>query len=132
MAATVLFDPANQLLTIAGKRAQISPKAFSVLVYLHENKQKLVTKEDLLSAVWPKVFVTDAVLKVAVGELRKALDDHPKNPTFIETVHRKGYRFIGDLMLAGDDTPNTQILMQKTSNNSVLFGRDGALQLIDE
>ena len=132
MAATVLFDPANQLLTIAGKRAQISPKAFSVLVYLHENKQKLVTKEDLLSAVWPKVFVTDAVLKVAVGELRKALDDQPKNPTFIETVHRKGYRFIGDLMLAGDDTPDTQILVQKTSNNSVLFGRDGALQLIDE
>ena len=123
MSDTILFDPADQLLTISGVRAQISPKAFSVLDYLHQHKQKLVTKEDLLSAVWPTVFVTDAVLKVAVGELRKALNDHPKQPTFIETVHRRGYRFIGDFTLP-DDVPSAQltpVVNTQTSSKSVLF-----------
>jgi DNA-binding winged helix-turn-helix (wHTH) protein len=129
---TVLFDPANQLLTIAGERAQLSPKAFSVLDYLNQHKQKLVTKEDLLGAVWPDVFVTDAVLKVAVGELRKALNDHPKQPTFIETVHRKGYRFIGEMALAGGTDTSITIASTQTSNNAALFGRDNAIQKIDE
>ena len=133
MTDAVFFDPANQLLTISGERAQISPKAFSVLKYLHEHKQKLVTKDDLLSAVWPKVFVTDAVLKVAVGELRKALNDHPKQPTFIETVHRKGYRFIGDMSLATDAAATTATTsITKTSSRSVLFGRDIAIQQLDQ
>ena len=134
MSDTIIFDPANQLLTIAGERAQLSPKAFSVLEYLHEHRQKLVTKDDLLSAVWPRVFVTDAVLKVAVGELRKVLNDHPKQPTFIETVHRRGYRFIGDLTLPGDEPTATPIAIPKTqtSSKAVLFGRDSAIQQIDQ
>lgn len=134
MSGAVLFDPANQLLTISGERARLSPKAFSVLQYLHEHKQKLVTKDDLLSAVWPKVFVTDAVLKVAVGELRKALDDHPKQPTFIETVHRKGYRFIGEMMLADDANvpPAVPAFITKTSSKYALFGRDAAIQQLDQ
>ncbi len=136
MPETVLFDPANQLLTISGKRAQLSPKAFSVLQYLYEHKQKLVTKEDLLGAVWPKVFVTDAVLKVAVGELRKALGDQPKQPTFIETVHRRGYRFIGEMTLANDVTmpaitaASASITM--ATGKPVLFGRDTAITQLDQ
>ena len=134
MSNTILFDPENQLLTIAGERVQLSPKAFSVLDYLNQHKQKLVTKEDLLSAVWPNVFVTDAVLKVAVGELRKALNDHPKQPTFIETVHRKGYRFIGEMALASDMATShiITIASTQTASNTALFGRDDAIQKIDE
>jgi DNA-binding winged helix-turn-helix (wHTH) protein len=127
----ILFDPANQLLTIAGERAQLSPKAFSVLDYLNQHKHSLVTKEDLLNAVWPNVFVTDAVLKVAVGELRKALNDHPKQPTFIETVHRKGYRFIGEMTLA-NETPANITIKSTTKNSSTLFGRENAIQKLDE
>ena len=135
MSDTIIFDPANQLLTISGERAQLSPKAFSVLEYLHDHKQKLVTKDDLLSAVWPKVFVTDAVLKVAVGELRKVLNDHPKQPTFIETVHRRGYRFIGDLTLPGDEPAISKPLpptKTQTPSKAALFGRDSAIQQIDQ
>ncbi|MGB1010963.1 MAG: winged helix-turn-helix domain-containing protein, partial [Thiolinea sp.] len=61
MSETVVFDPANQLLLIDGERAQVSPKAFAVLDYLYQHKNQLVNKDDLLSAVWPSVFVTDAV-----------------------------------------------------------------------
>ena len=132
MSNKVLFDPANQLLTIAGERAQLSPKAFSVLDYLNQHKHSLVTKEALLSAVWPNVFVTDAVLKVAVGELRKALNDHPKQPTFIETVHRKGYRFIGEMTLANEPPANKTLTSTTKANSSTLFGREKAIYNLDE
>src|SRR4030095_878229 len=52
-------------------------------------------KEELLNAVWPGTFVAEGVLKVAVRELREILSDDPKSPRFIETAHRRGYRFIG-------------------------------------
>ena len=55
---------------------------------------KLVTKESLLASVWPDTFVGDAVLKTCIGEVRRALKDESRYPHFIETVHRRGYRFI--------------------------------------
>src|SRR5262245_66321240 len=54
----------------------------------------LVTKQALLDAVWPERNGVDAVLKVCGGELRKVLGDHPRSPRFIETAHRRGYRFV--------------------------------------
>ena len=56
---------------------------------------RLVTKDQLLAAVWPNTAVTDTVLKVCVGEIRDALGDDPDAPRFVETAHRLGYRFIG-------------------------------------
>ena len=56
---------------------------------------KLVTKNALRDLVWGHHFVTDAVLKSAISEVRAALDDDPKQPRYIETVWRHGYRFIG-------------------------------------
>lgn len=97
MPESLRFDSANQALRTAQGAIQLPPKAFGILAYLRQHPQQLVTKEELLSAVWPGVFVTDAVLKVTIGELRKALADDAKDPRFIETVHRRGYRFIGEL-----------------------------------
>ncbi len=75
---------------------QLSPKAFGVLNYFLTKPGHLITKDELLDAVWPGVCVVDAVLKNAVRELRKILNDDPRAPKFIETVHRRGYRFIGE------------------------------------
>jgi DNA-binding winged helix-turn-helix (wHTH) protein/tetratricopeptide (TPR) repeat protein len=72
----------------------LSPKAFEVLRVLVMHNGALVTKQALLDAVWPDATVVDAVLKVCVGELRKVLGDHPRSPRFIETAHRRGYRFV--------------------------------------
>jgi DNA-binding winged helix-turn-helix (wHTH) protein/tetratricopeptide (TPR) repeat protein len=78
-----------------GKQAIfLAPKAFRVLQYLVEHAGQLVTKDDLFSAVWPEIAVTDASLAVCLSEIRKALGDAPKKPRYIETVHRLGYRFI--------------------------------------
>jgi DNA-binding winged helix-turn-helix (wHTH) protein/predicted ATPase len=76
---------------------KLRPKAYAVLNQLVGHSGQLVTKEELLAAVWPETFVGDAVLKVAIRQLRDALDDDPKTPLFIETAHRRGYRFIGHI-----------------------------------
>jgi predicted ATPase/DNA-binding winged helix-turn-helix (wHTH) protein len=72
-----------------------------VLDYLLGHSGQLVTKEELLNAVWPETFVGEAVLKVTIRQLREALDDDPKSPRFIETAHRRGYRFIGQTTEGG-------------------------------
>ncbi len=78
-----------------GQPVPITPKAYGVLCYLLEHAGKLVTKADLLDAVWPRVCVTDAAIKVVIGELRRALGDDSKASGMIATVHSRGYRFIG-------------------------------------
>ena len=74
---------------------RLRPKTFSVLRYLLEHRQQLVTKDQLLDALWPGTWVTDSALKSCVRELREVFGDDSKAPQFIETVHRRGYRFVG-------------------------------------
>ena len=75
----------------------LRPKAFAVLDYLVARAGRLVTKDQLLAAVWPNTAVTDTVLKVCVREIRDALGDDPDAPHFVETAHRLGYRFISQI-----------------------------------
>jgi DNA-binding winged helix-turn-helix (wHTH) protein/tetratricopeptide (TPR) repeat protein len=75
-------------------RVDLTPKAFEMLCYLVSHADQLVTKEDLLSALWPDVIVGDASVKVAIREIRRALGDDATAPRYIETEHRRGYRFI--------------------------------------
>ena len=98
----IVFDPfcldrSNECLWRGSDVIKLRPKAYAVLNQLVERSGHLVTKEDLLATVWPDTFVTDAVLKVTIRQLRDALDDDPKAPMFIETAHRRGYRFIGHI-----------------------------------
>ncbi len=91
------LDVANEKLWRGGQAITLRPKAFAVLKYLLERPGRLVSKDELLESVWPGVYVGDAVLKVCVGQLREALGDDPKSPRFIETSHRRGYRFVGEV-----------------------------------
>ena len=88
------LDAANARLWRGDHVVPLSPKAFEVLRVLVMHGGALVTKQALLDAVWPDANVVDAVLKVCVGELRRVLGDHPRSPRFIETAHRRGYRFV--------------------------------------
>ncbi|HEU4691208.1 MAG TPA: winged helix-turn-helix domain-containing protein, partial [Vicinamibacterales bacterium] len=89
------LDTANERLWQGAQAIALRPKAFAVLAHLLEHAGELVTKQQLLDAVWPGTFVTDAVLKDSVRQLRDALGDDADSPRFIETAHRRGYRFIG-------------------------------------
>src|SRR2546430_5610294 len=91
------LDYTNECLWRSSERIDLTPKAFAVLKRLVEAPSELVTKEHLLNAVWPETFVGDVVLKVCIGEIRRLLGDACRSPQFIETVHRRGYRFIARL-----------------------------------
>jgi DNA-binding winged helix-turn-helix (wHTH) protein/predicted ATPase len=102
----IIFDPfcldlANECLWRDSQAIKLRPKAFAVLDYILKRPGLLVTKEDLLNAVWPETFVGDAVLKVTIRQIREALGDDHKSPRFIETAHRRGYRFIGQIAEGG-------------------------------
>ena len=92
------LDSANHCLWRGEERAQITPKAFDVLRYLVENAGKLVTQDELLEALWPETYVNQEVLRKYILEIRKVLGDRPEKPAFIETVTKRGYRFIAPVV----------------------------------
>jgi pimeloyl-ACP methyl ester carboxylesterase len=96
------LDPESGHLYRAGATVPLTPKAFALLQYLGSRAGRLVPKQELLDAVWPNVFVGDAVLKSTIREVRKALSDDPDRPQYIETAHRRGYRFIAPVEAAPD------------------------------
>ena len=88
------LDPVSGHLYRGAQIVALAPKAFALLQFLAGQAGRLVSKQDLLTAVWPGVFVGDDVLKSTIREVRKALGDHSSEPRFIETAHRRGYRFM--------------------------------------
>ncbi len=77
-----------------GAPVALEPKALDVLLFLIDHRDRLVTKDELLDVVWKDTFVTPNVLTRAVAQLRKALGDDADDPTIIETVAKRGYRFV--------------------------------------
>src|ERR1051325_5428399 len=77
------------------REVKLTPKALSLLSYLAEHAGEVVTKDELFAAVWPEATVGDAALVTCIQELRSALKDDASQPRYIETLHRRGYRFIG-------------------------------------
>ena len=73
---------------------RLTPKAFQVLSYVVERPGQLVTKEELFRVLWADTVVGDAALTMCIQEIRKALQDNAKSPQYLETVHRRGFRFL--------------------------------------
>jgi DNA-binding winged helix-turn-helix (wHTH) protein/tetratricopeptide (TPR) repeat protein len=99
------LDPAAYRLTRDGNVIQLSPKIIDLLLYLVARQPALVSKEDLFKALWPDVAVTDNALTQAVSELRQALGDDPSKPAYIQTVARRGYRFIAPVSAVTPGAP---------------------------
>jgi DNA-binding winged helix-turn-helix (wHTH) protein len=109
------LDEADARLARAGEPVALAPKPFAVLCALTRKPDKLVTKNELLDAVWGHRFVTESVLKSAISEVRAALGDDAKRPRYIETVSRRGYRFIAPSI----DTPmQTAAAVEQTNGNA--------------
>ena len=95
--ADCIFDEANWTLTVGGRRVPIEPKPLELLRELLLQAGNLVTKDDLLNAIWRDVMVVEASLPTAVHKLRGALNDDQRPTQLIETVPRIGYRFSGSV-----------------------------------
>jgi DNA-binding winged helix-turn-helix (wHTH) protein/tetratricopeptide (TPR) repeat protein len=95
------LDEANAILLREGKPVALPPTPFAVLCALVRQPASLVKKHALLDQVWGHQFVSDSVLKTAISDLRAVLDDDARRPRFIETVSRRGYRFIAATTAVG-------------------------------
>ena len=96
------LDSAERLLLRAGQPISLTPKAFDLLVYLVERHGRLVTKQELLSALWPDTFVEETNLTYTVSALRKALGDGQDGELLIQTVPTRGYRFVAPVTREGN------------------------------
>jgi DNA-binding winged helix-turn-helix (wHTH) protein/tetratricopeptide (TPR) repeat protein len=89
-----VLDGASYRLARDGQLIPLSPKIIDLLLYLAARPSTLVSKDELFRALWPDVAVTDNALTQAISELRQALGDDPAKPQYVQTVARRGYRFI--------------------------------------
>lgn len=89
-----LVEPSLNRLSRSGESVQIELKLMEVLVHLAERQGELVSKRDLMDAVWQVEVISDGTLTRAVALLRKALGDNARSPRYIETIPKRGYRFI--------------------------------------
>lgn len=85
---------------------ELRPKVYELLLFLVENRGRLVPKEELFEAIWGEVHVTDGSLNRTITDLRHALNDDPRRPRLIETVARRGYRFIGSVTEVAASIPS--------------------------
>jgi len=86
-------------LTKQGKRIRLQEQPFRLLVMLLQKPGEVVTREELRSKLWPQTIVNfDHGLNKAISKIREALGDSSENPRFVETVARRGYRFLADVI----------------------------------
>src|SRR5262245_2613497 len=88
------FDVQERLLSRSGQEIGLPPRVLGVLELLLKRAGEVVSRQEIIDTVWKDAFVTDTSLAEAVSVLRQALGDDPQSPTFIQTLHRRGYRFV--------------------------------------
>lgn len=96
--ASYTVDAAQKVLLRDGTPVPLTPKVFETLLYLVENSGRVVKKEDAMQRLWPDSFVEDANLAFNIQQLRKVLGDNARDPIYIETLSRRGYRFIAPVV----------------------------------
>ncbi len=105
----VEIDTSRLCLRRDGEERHLRQQTFQVLVYLLEQRERLVTKDELIDHVWHDTAVTDNALEQCLAEIRKVLGDDSRNPRFIKTVPRAGYRFIGEVEEVSVETEATKV-----------------------
>jgi DNA-binding winged helix-turn-helix (wHTH) protein len=119
------LDEANSCLLRDGKVVSLPPTPFAVLCMLSRQPGALLSKNALLDEVWGHRFVSDAVLKTVISELRTLLDDDARQPRFIETVSRRGYRFIAAVNSSPNGFPGLAAVATNDSRQAAPFiGRE--------
>jgi DNA-binding winged helix-turn-helix (wHTH) protein/tetratricopeptide (TPR) repeat protein len=120
------LDPQRGLMH-GDRPVRLTPKAFSLLCFLAGERGRIVQKEELFRVVWRGTAVGDAALVTCVQELRRALKDKASKPRYIETLHRRGYRFIAGRSPAAREPPGFT-----GPDTGVLVGRGSELQKLDD
>ena len=122
------LDLINAQLWKGDEQIILRPKTFEVLCYLVDHPGQLVTKDTLLDAVWTGVAVSDSMPAICVNELRRALGDDPKTPKLVQTVHRRGYRFIAPVTTGTTAQVKAPCLSAVKDPKPIMVGREEELE----
>jgi TolB-like protein/DNA-binding winged helix-turn-helix (wHTH) protein/Tfp pilus assembly protein PilF len=123
-----VLDPARRTLSRADSPVSLTPKAFDVLLFLVQNPSRLVTKEELLQAVWGDTIVEEGNLTQYISHLRKALGDNPDDTHLIVTIARKGYQFTADVTVAKAADTAKQLAVQVPTAERPLADKQAVLE----
>jgi DNA-binding winged helix-turn-helix (wHTH) protein/predicted ATPase len=120
----IRIEAENEWAWCGERRLELAPRAFAVLRHLVQSPGRLITKDELLTTVWRDVIVSDAALSSCIRDLRKALGDSSDAPRYIQTVHRRGFRFIGPvvpptLVVSPEGSPAPEVESQAQSSAGV-------------
>ena len=92
-----LVDPETWMLSRGGSEIHLEPVVLKLLIYLIANRDRLVTRQELMDTVWGDTVISESALSKAIARLRKALGDDSATHRYLETVHSRGYRFVADV-----------------------------------
>src|ERR1700722_8051150 len=129
---TFRLDAANHLLWRNGDRVPLAPKAFDLLAYLVEHAGRLVTQDEILEALWSGTYVNPEVLRKYILEIRRTLGDRPDNPTFIETVPKRGYRFVAPVLEESAAEPVVAAMPSAIEESTTEKNTRSAVALLEE
>lgn len=121
------LDVANARLLRQGQAQELVPKDLDVLCFLAQRPGRLVTKDELLDAVWQRRFVSESVLKNGISRLRAVLGDDARAPRYIETAQRRGYRFIATVREATEPPAPTAVTASAAGAGTAWVERAAAL-----
>ena len=116
--------PSRQLLLRDGVPVQLGSRALDILTVLVRHGGELVTKNDLMAAVWPNTFVDESNLKVNVCHLRRSLGDTQTPPTFIATVTGRGYQFVAPVRICIGDLPEAPLAARSFTSRVMALPTD--------
>jgi DNA-binding winged helix-turn-helix (wHTH) protein/tetratricopeptide (TPR) repeat protein len=119
------LNPSERLLLRGQAPVRLPPKAFDALIFLVENRGRLLEKDELLQKVWPDTFVEESNLAQHISILRKALQDGEDGARFIETVPTRGYRFIGEVRELGNAASDANLLPAPTPSQQLSSAESG-------
>ena len=136
--SVLVFDPfvldlGSERLLRGREPIELRPKTWKLMRFLAENPGRLLTKDELLDEVWADVAVTPASLNQAIRELRQALGDDAREPRYIQTVHRRGFRFIAALeRVDANGVAGMERGVSEGRARPGIFGREAELQRLHE
>src|ERR1043165_1625418 len=110
-----VLDARSRILLKDGVTVRLTPKAFDTLLVLIQHGAQVVDKEQLLKEVWPDTFVEEGSLSRNIHELRKALGDDSSQPSYIETIPKRGYRFLAPLKVSEIDAAQIAPVVGETT-----------------
>src|SRR5712692_10597110 len=116
------LDTTERLLLRGGQTLPLTPKAYETLLLLVENSRHVLGKEELIEKLWRDTFVEEANLTNNISLLRKALGDNSDEPQYIETVPRRGYRFVANVREAWDE--DTDAAAKERTKSQVVTERE--------